>query len=679
MSKKDLLLFIFTLILSLGLVSVAMAADQPDKGEPPNDTDGGSVWGNGVETKDSQAAPEAAWAGPDGYGYVGEFTGYNWIDISLSGTPVAGLGDDDFQGPFPIGFDFNFYGSVWSEYFISSNGHLSFGSGSSYLDNHCPLPNAYLPNNIIALMWDDLDPGDTGDLVYYQSFTSCPVGAGQCLVVQYENFHHYPGGGPIAGTFEAILYEDGSILMQYEDAGAETGSGSTTGIENNNAGSDWGLTYACNTAGMLGDGIAIRFEQPPAFGESTVEAPVKLAPGDVYTYTIALNKANATGSWEVTMTDTLPAPVAFIDGSLQCSSGDCWYDPADETVYWNGDVGYPGMPTRYFATTAFVDGNTVYEIDLVKSGTWWTPNRWGTLNTCTIPGLGDNWGIDFDAQHGWLYHSDQNSNNIIVTDLNCHVIGGFSCDGGAGSNSGVTYIEDSSPPEVWVTNFTSNTTTRCEAWGAPLAALNTQPQGLPDVESSSPSELLPFLNLPHLPDASGDVIEQFANAWGTNVTGLAYDPLHGSVRYAHDLVDPNVYGVYDVAYAPPHDLLNSYLLSELNPGWPAGLDDRNGAEYDFTTDTYFMSDYLGDVTTHLDNIIEITPDGIILNAWEMDGADNDSYDGTAINQILDIAVAPPPPEEVVITFQVQVEADMRRHGGQRGSSMTRFNCPDHGY
>ena len=264
MRKKNLCLFIFTLVLSLGLVSVAMAADQPDKGAPPNDTDGGSVWGDGVETKDNHPVPDATWAGPDGYGYVGEYTGYNWIDISASGTPVPGLGDDDFQGPFPIGFDFNFYGSVWSEYFISSNGFLSFGSGSNILSNQCPLPNVTSPNNIIALMWDDLDPGDTSDLVYYQSFTTCPVGVGQCLVVQYENFHHYPGGGPIAGTFEAILYEDGSILLQYEDAGAETGSGSTTGIENNNAASDWGLTYDCNTAGGVAGGDGVPLWEPPS-------------------------------------------------------------------------------------------------------------------------------------------------------------------------------------------------------------------------------------------------------------------------------------------------------------------------------------------------------------------------------------------------------------------------------
>jgi uncharacterized repeat protein (TIGR01451 family) len=184
------------------------------------------------------------------------------VDISASGTPVS-LYDDNYAGPFAIGFDFPFYGSYQTQFYISSNGFLSFGSGSSDLGNDCPLPSTNTPHNIIALMWDDLDPGDTGDLVYYETFTTCPYGTGACLVVQYDGYHHYPGGGSIAGTWEGILFDNGNILVQFEDAGSETGSGSTTGIENA-IGSD-GLTYAaCNTAAALQDNLAICFQYPGA-------------------------------------------------------------------------------------------------------------------------------------------------------------------------------------------------------------------------------------------------------------------------------------------------------------------------------------------------------------------------------------------------------------------------------
>ena len=184
---------------------------------------------------------------------------YQWVDISGTGTAVY-LGDDNFGGPFDIGFTFNFHNTDWTQFYVSSNGFLSFGSGSGDLSNDCPLPNANTPNNIIALMWDDLDPGDTGDRAYYRTFPSCPYGGGACLVVQYENYHHFPGGGTIAGTFEAILFQNGSILIQFEDAGAEEGSGSTTGIENSTG--TIGLTYACDTAASLSDDLAICFAYP---------------------------------------------------------------------------------------------------------------------------------------------------------------------------------------------------------------------------------------------------------------------------------------------------------------------------------------------------------------------------------------------------------------------------------
>jgi hypothetical protein len=77
--------------------------------------------------------------------------------------------------------------------------------------------------------------------------------------VQYENFHGYDGS--TAGTFEAILFENGNILMQFADAGHKSGASSTTGIENVD-GSD-GLTYlSCNTPGSLDDNLAICFARP---------------------------------------------------------------------------------------------------------------------------------------------------------------------------------------------------------------------------------------------------------------------------------------------------------------------------------------------------------------------------------------------------------------------------------
>ncbi|MGC9395186.1 MAG: carboxypeptidase regulatory-like domain-containing protein [Anaerolineae bacterium] len=123
----------------------------------------------------------------------------------------------------------------------------------------------------------------------------------------------------------------------------------------------------------------------------------------------------------------------------------------------------PGTPSRYFATALF-DGGLVYELNLLKTGQFFT-DTWGTVMTCTVPGIADNAGIDYDAQNGVLYHSDWNSNAIVVTDLRCNVLETFTCGSPTAQNSGVTFIEGQWPPEVWTMDHSNNTTSRCKAVG----------------------------------------------------------------------------------------------------------------------------------------------------------------------------------------------------------------------
>jgi hypothetical protein len=136
----------------------------------------------------------------------------------------------------------------------------------------------------------------------------------------------------------------------------------------------------------------------------------------------------------------------------------------------------PGSPTRYFATAAY-DGNTVYEISLTKTGVWWTPNSWHTVATYTLPiwsQTNDNLGIDYDAENEVLYHSSWDTTTLLITDLNMNPITSvpatFDCPGAGGYNSGVTVIEGSD--EVWVTDFSSDKTTRCESPFAPVPLIS---------------------------------------------------------------------------------------------------------------------------------------------------------------------------------------------------------------
>ena len=171
-----------------------------------------------------------------------------------------------------------------------------------------------------------------------------------------------------------------------------------------------------------------------------------------------------------------------------------------------------------------------------------------------------------------------------------------------------------------------------------------------------PSLVQAVSSLGGLPDTAsvplfqpGTVIENFSNTWDISTIGLVYDPSRGYVRYAHETT-PNP-TIYDVDYPVPHTVLGNITLSSVNAGWPQPLDHRDGAGYDATTDTYFLPDYQGDLINADDNIVEISPSGVILNAWETDNSlgSNDSYDATAIDMIIDIAIVPGSPTRYFAT------------------------------
>jgi hypothetical protein len=92
---------------------------------------------------------------------------FNWVDITGVGTPIAFTGDDQNLGPFPIGFNFSFYGNTYNSVRVCTNGWLSFTSvATTYANTALPAasPN---PENLVAPFWDDLIFTTTGDAYYY--------------------------------------------------------------------------------------------------------------------------------------------------------------------------------------------------------------------------------------------------------------------------------------------------------------------------------------------------------------------------------------------------------------------------------------------------------------------------------------------------------------------------------
>ena len=224
--------------------------------------------------------------GPDSFGYQwidsDEVGGplFDWTDISGVGTPVfTSTADDGNTGPFPIGFDFNFYGNTFSDFRVCSNGWISFTSSLTGYSN-VALPNNGLrvPENLLAVFWDDMkvDFAQGGQVFYYND--------GSKLIVQYDNVIHYGQSGGPYFTFQVQLYPNGTILYQYLTLGAIQNS-VTIGIQN--ATKDDGLTVVYN-ATYVHENMAIRIASSPDWMSANPLAGT-VAPGDTAHVNVRFN------------------------------------------------------------------------------------------------------------------------------------------------------------------------------------------------------------------------------------------------------------------------------------------------------------------------------------------------------------------------------------------------------
>ena len=197
-----------------------------------------------------------ATGGPDGFGYTYDDTvPYNWI----SATTNSGLtGYSEFTGPIDIGFSFPFYGVSQSQLYFSTNGAITFGSGSG--DPAGSLLSETVPNNLIAPFSDWLyyvgSPYNNG-AVYYVQGGSAP---NRYFVVEWRDVELDYGSSTVPFTFEAILYESGDILFQYQSLPDYDYFSPAIGIENS-IGSE-GLAYYDYRYWYSGVPRAIRFSYP---------------------------------------------------------------------------------------------------------------------------------------------------------------------------------------------------------------------------------------------------------------------------------------------------------------------------------------------------------------------------------------------------------------------------------
>ena len=282
--------------------------------------------GDKSDAKEEYFAPaDRGFGGPDAFGYSWSDSDepggptYAWVDITSVGTTVA-LGDDASSGPISLGFDFPFYENSYNAVYIGSNGILTFGAGSTSRLNTA-LPTASEPNNLIAMWWDDLDPAEGGTIYYYYD------ASGERFIVTFANIQNYiSGGGTGALTFQAILYPNGRIILQYATMlpGSDVDglAGSSIGLENID-GSD-GLEVVYN-AEYVHANLAISLNAARWMTVSPVSGTIEPYSSDVITVNFDaadLEMGTYTGQLTINCNDPM-SPAMWLTVSLEVSSFTC--------------------------------------------------------------------------------------------------------------------------------------------------------------------------------------------------------------------------------------------------------------------------------------------------------------------------------------------------------------------
>jgi gliding motility-associated-like protein len=132
------------------------------------------------------------------------------------GIPVV-MGDDDVRGPFPIGFSFRFFGNSFSEFYIGSNGWISFQPNPNSVGirdpRAVPLTDNTYPKNVIMGPWVDLLLKPAVTYVYYLTTGTAPDRELIVMWCQAPMFSR-PENACLdsVATFQIILHETANTI-----------------------------------------------------------------------------------------------------------------------------------------------------------------------------------------------------------------------------------------------------------------------------------------------------------------------------------------------------------------------------------------------------------------------------------------------------------------------------------
>jgi hypothetical protein len=142
------------------------------------------------------------------------------------------LSDDQVSPALPIGFTVSFFGRSFDTLQVSSNGFVTLGGNNANAGccSGAPLPDAGSPTNLIALYWEDLNPGAGGSILVGTQGAA----PNREFVVMFDRVPHF-GDNAALVTGQIVLKEgsaDVDVFCERCTPEANGGGQHTQGVQN---------------------------------------------------------------------------------------------------------------------------------------------------------------------------------------------------------------------------------------------------------------------------------------------------------------------------------------------------------------------------------------------------------------------------------------------------------------
>ena len=259
---------------------------------------------------------------------------FSWIDAT-AGASIHLYDDDAVISWVP--FEFTFYGKKYNNLAIAANGYVWFNDSRNMSHYwNVEIPNAEAPNNYIAALWDDLDPGLIGSI----RVATLGDEPNRRHVISWEGVPMYTSWGDMV-SFQ-MVFDEGTNVITFNYLDVET-----TNLGNSNgASATVGMEYWKGTAGTL-----ISYNSPSLENETSYRCTdtATLSPPTITNETLANGFVGTSYSAPLTSAGgAAPYSWSLVDGSL----------PPGVTLSSNGVIsGTPGFEGTFTPTVQVTDAD----------------------------------------------------------------------------------------------------------------------------------------------------------------------------------------------------------------------------------------------------------------------------------------------------------------------------------